>query len=56
MDFIKFISVKTLLRGVTFDVKLVGVNEFERCNRLGKDVPSYIKAGQNFWTYVHDDF
>jgi hypothetical protein len=56
VDFIKFISVKTLLRGVTFDVKLVGVNEFERCSRLGKDVPSYIKAGQNFWTYVHDDF
>jgi hypothetical protein len=26
VDFIKFISVKTLLRGVKFDVKLFGVN------------------------------
>jgi hypothetical protein len=26
VDFIKFISVKTLLRGVRFDVKLFGVN------------------------------
>jgi hypothetical protein len=26
MNFIKFISVKKLLRGITFDVKLIGVN------------------------------
>jgi hypothetical protein len=26
VDFVKFISVKTLLKGVTFSVKLIGVN------------------------------